>query len=245
MVVKKWFLLCLSVLLVAFPLPGEAVHWINLGQTEEGLVSMDRDSLQVRSESSVKVWEKVIWSKANAKGVAGELRHQEYDMKKKQWRRLSTYSLNRRGKKVQGNRKIGEWQPFEPMTPLFTRARYERDYAHLQGPWVFIRTLPGVGKKYFNPKSLEKKGRDTYVVWEKTVMQHPVNGTSILLSQTRYDVNNKKARTLYLCTFDKKEVMLDYYAVSDAWSASDDQYGEYIGEQIAAYYQKHPQKSGK
>lgn len=239
---KEWLLTGISVLLLFLPLPAEAVHWMPLGQTEEGLVSMDRDSIKVQSESSVKVWEKVMRPHADKKGVAGELRHQEYDMKKKMWRRLSTYSLNKRGKKIGGSRKIGEWQPFEPMTPLFTRARYERDYAHLQGPWVFIRTLPGLGKKYFNPQTLEKKGRDTYVVWEKTAMRQPVNGTSILLSQTRYDLGSKKARTLYLCTFDAGEVMTDHYAVSDVWDQKSDQYGEYIGEQIAAYYQKHHKK---
>lgn len=143
---------------------------------------------------------------------------------------------------MNGNRKIGEWQPFEPMTPLFTRARYEWDYSRLRGPWVFIKTLPGLGRKWFNPESLEKKGPNSYQVWEKTVMKKPVNGTKILLSQTRYDVKNEKARTLYLCTFDEQNNMTDHYAVNDVWNKKSDTYGEFIGDQLASYYAKHPRK---
>lgn len=83
---------------------------------------------------------------------------------------------------------------------------------------MFIKSLPGLGRKWFNPDSLEKKGPNTYQVWEKTVMKKPVNGTRILVSQTRYDVKNGKARTLYLCTFDDRNNMTDHYAVNDVWN---------------------------
>lgn len=73
-------------------------------------------------------------------------------------------------------------------------------------------------------------------------MKKPVNGTRILVSQTRYDVKNGKARTLYLCTFDDRNNMTDHYAVNDVWNKKGDTYGEYIGDQMASYYARHPRK---
>ena len=95
---------------------------------------MDRDSLKRPTDTSLLVWEKVVWTKPDAKGHIGELRHREYDMKTKKWRQLSSYALDKKGKKTTGNRKVQEWQAFEPMTPLFTRARYEWDYSRWRGP---------------------------------------------------------------------------------------------------------------
>ena len=210
-----------------------------LGDTESGLVYMDRDSLKTVGENGITSWEKVIWHQPDSKGRTGILQHQEYDLKKKVWRPLSWYYLNSRGRKASGVRKIGEWQPLQPLTSLFSRARYEKDYVRLKGPWVFIKTLPGLGKKWFNPKTLEKKGSDTYEVWEKTQLKQPANGTVVLLSKTRYTLKDKKAKTLYLCTFDRQGMMTDHYDVRDNWNEAGDTYGEYIGEQLAAYYKKH------
>jgi hypothetical protein len=242
---KQWLAMGLAFCLSALPLPALAVHWMPLGQTDEGLISMDRDSLKRPADTSLLVWEKVTWDKPDALGHTGELRHREYDMKTKKWRQLSSYNLDKKGRKTGGNRKVQEWQPFEPMTPLFTRARYEWDYSRWRGPWVFIKTLPNLGRKWFNPDSLEKKGPNSYQVWEKTVMKNPVNGTKVLLSQTRYDLKNEKARTLYLCTFDEQNNMTDHYAVNDVWNKAGDTYGEYIGDQLATYYAKHPAKVAK
>ena len=36
--------------------------------------------------------------------------------------------------------------------------------------------------------------------------------------------------------------MTDHYAVNDVWNKKGDTYGEYIGDQLATYYAKHPQK---
>lgn len=226
-------------LLCTCTLPAGAVHWMPLGDAEEGLVYMDRDSLKSIDENTVRAWEKVIWREPDSKGRTGVLQHQEYDLKKKKWRQLSWYYLNAHGKKAAGTRKIGAWLPLEPLTSLFSRARYEKDYVRLKGPWVFIKTLPGLGKKWFNPKTLEKKSNDTYEVWEKTRMRQPVNGTVVLLSKTRYTLKDKKAKTLYLCTFDQRGFMTDHYDVRDKWDQENDTYGEYIGEQLAAYYKKH------
>lgn len=237
---KAWFVTAAVCLMTLLPAPAQAVQWMLLGESEEGLVSMDRDSLKLtQDERYLKVWEKVEWPMVSAQGIAGELRHQEYDLKEKKWRQLSVYALNTKGQKVTGSRKIGEWQPFQAMTALFTRARYEWDYARLNGPWVFSKTLPKLGKKWFNPQTLEKKGSDTYEVWEKTWLKEPANGTEILLSHTRYDLSNGRARTLYLCTFNSQGVMTDHYAVSDAWSQKTDQFGEYIGPMLASYYAQH------
>ena len=240
---KKWLGACVTgLLLTVLPLPALAVHWMTLGGSEEGRIFMDRDSLKRPEDTSLLVWEKVLWDQPDAKGMTGELRHREYDMKGKKWRQLSSYQLDAKGRKTAGNRKVQEWQEFQPMTSLFTRARYEWDYSRWRGPWVFIKTLPGLGRKWFNPDSLEKKGPNTYQLWEKTVMKKPVNGTKILVSQTRYDVKNEKAKTLYLCTFDEENNMTDHYAVNDVWNKKGDTYGEYIGDQLATYYAKHPQK---
>jgi len=229
----------LAFFLTVCPLTASAVHWMPLGDTEEGLVYMDRDSLKSIDENTVRAWEKVIWRNPDSKGRTGILQHQEYDLKKKKWRQLSWYYLNAHGKKSTGVRKIGDWLPLEPLTSLFSRARYEKDYVRLNGPWVFIKTLPGLGKKWFNPKTLEKKNSDTYEVWEKTQLRQPTNGTVILLSKTRYTLNDKKAKTLYLCTFNKQGFMTDHYDVRDKWDQENDTYGEYIGEQLASYYKKH------
>lgn len=240
---KKWLGACVTgLLLMVLPLPALAVHWMTLGGSEEGRIFMDRDSLKRPEDTSLLVWEKVLWDQPDAKGMTGELRHREYDMKGKKWRQLSSYQLDAKGRKTAGNRKVQEWQEFQPMTSLFTRARYEWDYSRWRGPWVFIKALPSLGRKWFNPDSLEKKGPNTYQVWEKTVMKKPVNGTKILVSQTRYDVKNEKAKTLYLCTFDEENNMTDHYAVNDVWNKKGDTYGEYIGDQLATYYAKHPQK---
>jgi len=229
----------LAILFSACPITAQAVHWMPLGDTEEGQVYMDRDSLKTKGENNIIVWEKILWREADSKGNSGILQHQEYDLKKKVWRPLSWYYLNSRGKKSTGVRKIGEWQPLQPLTSLFSRARYEKDYARLNGPWVFIKTLPGLGKKWFNPRTLEKKGTDTYEVWEKTRLRQPANRTILLLSKTRYTLQDKKAKTLYLCTFDQRGFMTDHYDVRDKWDQENDTYGEYIGEQLAAYYKKH------
>lgn len=240
---RKWLGACMmGLLLTVLPLPALAVHWMPLGESEEGQIFVDRDSLKRPVDTSLIVWEKVLWSKPDGQGRTGELRHREYDMKNKKWRQLSSYQLDAKGSKTAGNRKVQEWQEFQPMTSLFTRARYEWDYSRWRGPWIFIKTLPGLGRKWFNPESLEKKGPNSYQVWEKTVMKKPVNGTKILLSQTRYDVKNEKARTLYLCTFDEQNNMTDHYAVNDVWNKKSDTYGEFIGDQLASYYAKHPRK---
>ena len=121
---KKWLGACVTgLLLTVLPLPALAVHWMTLGGSEEGRIFMDRDSLKRPEDTSLLVWEKVLWDQPDAKGMTGELRHREYDMKGKKWRQLSSYQLDAKGRKTAGNRKILEWQELQPMTSLFTRAR--------------------------------------------------------------------------------------------------------------------------
>lgn len=116
---KKWLGACvLGVCLTVLPMPALAVHWMSLGSSEEGEILMDRDSLKRPADTSLTVWEKVLWPQSDAHGRTGELRHREYDMKGKKWRQLSSYQLDARGRKTAGNRKIQEWQEFQPMTSL-------------------------------------------------------------------------------------------------------------------------------
>ena len=105
---KAWFVTAAVCLMTLLPAPAQAVQWMPLGESEEGLVSMDRDSLKLtQDERYLKVWEKVEWPMVSAQGIAGELRHQEYDLKEKKWRQLSVYALNTKGQKVTGSRKSG------------------------------------------------------------------------------------------------------------------------------------------
>ena len=120
---KKWLGACvLGVCLTVLPMPALAVHWMSLGSSEEGEILMDRDSLKRPADTSLTVWEKVLWPQSDAHGRTGELRHREYDMKGKKWRQLSSYQLDARGRKTAGNRKIQEWQEFQPMTSLFEQS---------------------------------------------------------------------------------------------------------------------------
>ena len=93
---RKWLGACVvGLLLTVLPLPALAVHWMPLGESEEGQIFVDRDSLKRPVDTSLTVWEKVIWTKPDPQGRTGELRHREYDMKNKKWRQLSSYQIGR------------------------------------------------------------------------------------------------------------------------------------------------------
>ena len=70
---RKWLGACMmGLLLTVLPLPALAVHWMPLGESEEGQIFVDRDSLKRPVDTSLIVWEKVLWSKPDGQGRTGD-----------------------------------------------------------------------------------------------------------------------------------------------------------------------------
>ncbi len=232
-------ILMLAALCTVLCRPAWAAHWQPVSQDVSGVLSFEVSSLKLlEKDTVVRVWERY---QPYDKKQQGRLNHNEYDLKNKQWRTRSTYVLNGKGRKISGTKTIGPWQPLLALTDTMTHARYYRDYSRINGPWTFVKTLPGIGRKWINPKTIRKTGTRKYEVWEKTKLNEPTSRAKWLLSLTEYDVPKKKALTKYLCVFDASGYMTENHAEKDKWLASEDTYGEYIGDAIEKQYQKrHP-----
>ena len=236
MVIRKLVLTLGLAVCCLLPTPAFA-RWQTISRDAAGTWAFNVDTLKLLNKgNTVRVFERYLPFDKNQKG---RLEHNEYDLKLKQWRTRSSYTLNNKGKKLGGTKKIGPWKPLMPLTETMTHARYFRDYARVKGPWTFIKTLPNTGKKWINPETLKKTGTNKYEVWEKTKLNRPASNVKWVISLTEYDVEKKKAVTKYMCTFDPDGYMTSYAAAKDKWSKENDTYGEYIGDSIAEYYKKH------
>jgi hypothetical protein len=229
-------ILILTMLCCLLSLPVSASRWSTIAQDASGTLSFEVSSLKlINNDTTVKVWERYI---PFDKKQQGHLYHNEYDLKKKQWRTRSSYVVNSRGRKISGTKKIGPWQPLMAMTDTMTHARYYRDYYRVKGPWTFVKTLPNVGRKWINPETIRKTGTRKYEVWEKTKLNHPTSRAKWLISLTEYDVEKGKALTKYLCVINPQGYMTENNAEKDKWLASEDTYGEYVGAAVEKQYKK-------
>lgn len=232
----KHLMACTALFLIlGVTFPAEA-RWSVLQKDERGTLSFHVESLKLLDKDrTVRVYER--WQPKDS-NISGTVMHNEYDFHLKQWRTRSKFTVTPSGKKGKGTRKIGPWQPLSALTPTMTHARYYRDYAQLNGPWTFVKTIPRLGRKWINPKSIRKTGTERYEVWEKTELRRSVAGTKVLLSLTEYDLRKETAETKYLSNFDASGYMTSHAATKDRWSRKTDTYGEYIGDAVKKHYEK-------
>ena len=144
-------------LILGVTFPAEA-RWSVLQKDERGTLSFHVESLKLLDKDrTVRVYER--WQPKDS-SISGTVMHNEYDFHLKQWRTRSKFTVTPSGKKGKGTRKIGPWQPLSALTPTMTHARYYRDYAQLNGPWTFVKTIPRLVGNGSIQKAFEKQERN-------------------------------------------------------------------------------------
>ena len=212
-------------------------HWQLWGDKGEGKLYFDINTLH-RTNDLLTVQEKEEKSKADAKGIKGEILSREYNVKKKQYRTIGKQLYNAQGKTLVTNKKIEPWQTVSPQSTLAAKMEFLLASSRLQGPWEQVKTIGNTAVKFYNPSTLKEVKNNVLEVWEKLELNKITNQTKTIVTFVSYNVAKETATTLYTCNYNAQGELLSAKSDIDNWGVAGDSYGEYIGNELKAKLHK-------
>lgn len=219
-----------------------APHWQLWGDQGVCTLYFDIASLH-RSGNLLTVTEKEDLPQVDNKGVKGSYFHRQYDTKKNAWRTVGRQVYNAKGKVVMGNKKQEPWQKIKKSSPAMHQMDYLLATSRQQGPWMKVKNIGSLAVKSYNYETIKKSGKNTYEVWERLDMNKVSGEIKTVITLVKYDLQKQTASTLYTCNFNAQGELVNASGDVDNWSAANDTYGEYIGQDVKAFYEEH--HSGK
>jgi hypothetical protein len=188
----------------------------------------------------VEAWEQAKQAQAS-NGSKKVVLHNQYDLDSNKWRNIGSKFYNAQGVTLGQKKSIGQWQKMAVTSQEAAVARYCMDYSRQQGTWIKAKQLGTLAIKYFDADTLKRSG-NTIDVWEKLELLQESNGTKTIVSHMQYNLKTQKVHTLYNCNYTAQGALQKAAAATDEWGAAGDTYGEYIGQELEQYLQKHKRK---
>ncbi len=218
-----------------------ASEWQYMREEAGNKVYVDTASIN-RKGNLLTMREKQSLGTDTGKGSKSKLFYRQFDTENNKWRTTEIEVLDAAGRKLASQKKQGTWEKITPGSQVAADVQTCEDYAKRGGPWSYVKEINTIASKFFNPATLKKGKKDSLEVWEKLEMKKETGGVKTILSHVRYFVKTGKASTLYNCEFNGKGQLVKSGQVVDEWGLDNDAYGEYIGNDLAKYFNNNHKK---